>query len=118
MKVNDNLDQLLGDVFYDTFGCSFGTQSLKYHSEKNDDGYYLELPIPGLTKKDLSIKVIDSNLEIQSISDDHRWTPKFKKVFSLPKDIDTSNINAKVDTGVLHITLGINKESQKIINIL
>jgi len=37
-----------------------------YHSEKTDDGYVLELAVPGLTKEDLSIKSLKDILRLKT----------------------------------------------------
>lgn len=93
-------------------------KSNDYHSEKTDAGYVLELPVVGLTKEDLSIKISEMKLEIKGGKEDHRWSPNFEKVFTLPEDVDKNNVTAKVENGLLTLTIGISKESETIVKVI
>lgn len=97
---------------------SVTSNSSDYYSEKTDEGYVLELPVVGLTKEDLSIKISSGKLEIKGGKEDHRWTPSFEKVFNLPKDINTKKVEAKVENGLLTLMFSFNKDSETIVNII
>lgn len=93
-------------------------KSNDYHSEKTDTGYVLELPVIGLTKEDLSIKISNGKLEIKGGKEDHRWSPTFEKVFTLPEDVDKNDVTAKVENGLLTLTVKIGKEFETIVNVI
>ena len=94
------------------------SKSSEYHSEKNDDEYLLELPVPGLSKEDLSVKIVSGKLEVKGGKEDHRWSPKFEKTFLLPKDINSKKVGAVIENGILTVKIGINKESETIVKII
>ena len=113
------LDNLIKDAFKDwPLWTTTITSSCEYHSEKTDEGYVLELPVVGLTKEDLSIKISNGKLEIKGGKEDHRWTPSFEKTFTLPKDINPKKVEAKVENGLLTVTIGITKDSETIVRII
>ncbi len=57
-KMNDNIDSLLRDPFWDQLE-QFSTQPSKgWRSIKEDNTWVLEIPVPGLIKEDLKIKSI------------------------------------------------------------
>jgi len=117
-----NFDKMVNDIFgnidQSTWNTTLTTKSSTYHSEKTDEGYVLELPVVGLTKEDLSIKISNGKLEIKGGKEDHRWTPSFEKTFTLPKDINPKKVEAKVENGLLTVTIGITKDSETIVRII
>jgi len=81
---------------------------------ENEKDYQIEIAVPGLIKDDISIKVEDDILTISHERDEEetfRFTSSFKKVYSLPDDVSIKGIVAKVENGVLLLTLP--KEKKK-----
>jgi HSP20 family molecular chaperone IbpA len=119
-KNTDHLDKLMNEAFrgWPLWETTVTTNSTEYHSEKTDIEYLLELPVPGLSKEDLSVKIVSGKLEVKGGKEDHKWTPKFEKTFLLPKDINTKKVEATVENGVLIVKIGINKESETIVKII
>ena len=117
-----NFDKMVNDIFGNIdqpmWNTTLTTKSGGYHSEKTDEGYVLELPVVGLTKEDLAIKISNGKLEIKSGKEDHRWTPSFEKTFTLPKDVNPKKVEAKVENGLLTLTIGISKDSETIVKII
>jgi len=116
-KLNDNIDSLLKDPFWDEFENFYTKPSKGWHCLKDDKNWILELAIPGLTKEDLKVKMIKGELSISSINEDNVWLGAFDKRFTLPQDIDTKKIKAKVENGVLTLTLTIKEDSENFIDI-
>lgn len=118
LKSTITLDRLMKDVFGDTHWYSNNLTGLgEYHSERTADGYVLELPVPGLTKDDLNVKIRDGKLYISGGKEDQRWCPKFERAFTLPSDVNTKNVNAKVTNGILVITLALDKDAETFVKI-
>jgi HSP20 family protein len=79
------------------------------------DGYVLEAEIPGVSKEGLEITLENNELTIIGRRGSEvvpgeplfreRPTAHFRRVFELDPTIDTSRINAKVNQGVLTLTL-------------
>lgn len=82
---------------------------------KNEDGFIIQLAIPGFSKKDISIAlddeklIIKSNLETKSEEMNYKLREfdfnTFSRSFSLSKDLDQEKISAKMDKGVLSIEI-------------
>ena len=78
------------------------------------DGYRLELDLPGLTEKDVSVTVEGKHLTIagerkapegDSYTRRERGFGAFERVFHLPDDVDVNRIEAKAKNGVLTVTM-------------
>jgi len=84
---------------------------------ETDDQYVVEADLPGVTKEGLEITVEDNELTIIGRRGEVQQEPNaevlyqetrpgdFRRVFELDPTIDTSKINAKVQQGVLTLTL-------------
>jgi HSP20 family molecular chaperone IbpA len=101
-RINDNIDTILKDPFWDEFENFFTKPSKGWHCIKEDNQWILEIAIPGLTKEDLKVKMIKGELSIASTKEDNVWLGSFDKRFTLPQDVNTKKINAKVENGVLN----------------
>jgi HSP20 family protein len=85
-------------------------------SETNDQ-YVVEADLPGVTKDGLEITVEDNELTIVGRRTDFHGVPNaevlyqesrpgdFRRVFELDPTVDTSKITAKMQQGVLTLTL-------------
>jgi len=116
-RINDNIDTLLKDPFWDEFENSFTKPSKGWHCIKEDKNWILEIAIPGLTKEDLKVKMIKGELSIASTNEDNVWLGSFDKRFTLPQDVNTKKIKAKVENGVLTLTLSIKEDTENFIDI-
>jgi len=84
---------------------------------ETDDHYIVEADLPGVNKEGLEITVEDNELTIVGRRSDYHDVPNsevlyqetrpgdFRRVFELDPTIDTSKINAKMQQGVLTLTL-------------
>lgn len=89
------------------------------------DSYVMFLDMPGVTRENLKIKVVDDTLIIQGnfeihVSKDDEilfnelMRGEYKREFILPGDVDKNKIEAKLVNGVLILTLGKKEESREI----
>jgi HSP20 family protein len=82
---------------------------------EDGDAYLLKVEMPGVNKEGLEISVENNELTITGRRDlaqiegtlIHREsrTEDFRRVFELDPSIDTSKISARIDQGVLTVTL-------------
>lgn len=82
---------------------------------ETQDGYVLEAEMPGVNKEGLEITVAGNEITIvgHRVQDTgngeplfrERNTSDFRRVFELDPAIDTTKINAKMNQGVLTLTL-------------
>ena len=83
---------------------------------------HLRLEMPGLERDDVDITVESNQLTITGSRPDwsvegtalirERRVGDYYRVFTLDKTVDTDNINAVMDNGILELTLGLAKEAQ------
>ena len=116
-RINNNIDSILKDPFWDEFDNFFTKPSKGWHCIKEDDKWILEMAIPGLVKEDLKVKMIKGELGIISENEDNVWLGSFDKRFTLPQDVNTKKIKAKVENGVLTLTLLIKEDTENNIDI-
>lgn len=113
----------LPDVFDDFFDTDFmpraNATAPAINVIDNDKDYMVELAAPGLTKDDFQVHITDDgNLKIkmekkdtQERSDKGHYLrrefsySKYEQTLLLPDDIDKNKIVAKVNDGVLRVTL-------------
>jgi len=87
---------------------------------ETQEGYVLEAEMPGVNKDGLEITVAGNEITIvgrrtsEAASGEplfrERTTADFRRVFELDPAIDTSKINAKMNQGVLTLTLPKSEE--------
>ena len=92
----------------------------KMNVSESDKDFRLELCIPGMKKEDLNLSVdVDNNLVIEiqqkeekKENDEKRHflrrefsTTQFKQMLSLPDNVKKDQISAKVEHGILTVTL-------------
>jgi HSP20 family protein len=113
-----NLNKIVRDPFFDDVENFFQQPVLGYNVEKTDEGYVVEMPVPGFTKKDVTVTTNDRTLVIslEGVSD-KKWVNKNERTFTLPKEIDTEAVTAKVVNGVLTVTLPICTKTEKTVTV-
>ena len=115
----------LSDLFQDLFGDS-SKEKMEYKNYEcapsanileNNQGFELQLAIPGIQKEDVKISLeknilnVSSEKEAAKIDEDTRFTRRefvfgtFSRSFTLPETIDTDKIGADFKDGILKITL-------------
>ncbi len=84
-----------------------------------DGKYILSLAIPGLTKKDVSIKIDKNKLVVKSETEDNKEIKyrlkefnfsKFERAFTLSENADVENIVASFKNGILEVTIPVLEE--------
>jgi len=100
----------------------------KMNVSESDENYELELCVPGLSKEDLNLSIdSDNNLVVEMVQKEEKKDEKkqrhylrrefssmqFKQILSLPENVKKEEISAKVEHGVLHITLPKFTEQEK-----
>ncbi len=124
---------------FDDFFDAFNNASLRVPPVdvyEMEDGYYIDVELPGYKNDDVDVK-IDNNALTLSTSEEYNKAldkeaesinylvketntkKKFKRTFSLPKDVDEQAIVATFNNGILNIKLPKSKKlAPKTIEIL
>ncbi len=107
----------------------FGTDGLKTRMpnvdiRENDHSYIIDAELPGLTEKDVEVKVENSNLFISTKKEEKKEEKKdayllrerssysFSRNFVLPEDADADSITGTFKNGVLSIEIGKKPEKK------
>ena len=92
--------------------------------EENEDNYIIQASVPGFTPEDLKIEVEDGVLTIRAEhegedEEEHegwhlreRYVGTLERRLRLGKDVDTENIEAELEHGVLTLTLSKVEEAK------
>ena len=89
-----------------------------YFTYSSKEAYMVESPLVGVTKEELEVKVEGETLFINAKP---TKTSKFVKntalAFALREDADKNNVSAKLENGLLTVTISRIKPEKKSVNI-
>ena len=110
----DNVSRWFDDFVTEPF---LGAGNVPAVDVRETDGQYLmEVELPGLTEKDVEVKLDNNLLTISSAKDEkkeekkngyvlrERRATRFSRSFVLPEAVDREKIAAEFKDGVLHLT--------------
>ncbi|HXE49277.1 MAG TPA: Hsp20/alpha crystallin family protein [Ramlibacter sp.] len=80
----------------------FSDASRGFNVEQDDKAWTVSLDMPGVAKDDLAITIEGSIVRIETKAEAKR---QFKAAYELPQDIDAGASGAKLENGVLTLTL-------------
>jgi HSP20 family protein len=121
VRYNPNSLNLLDNVssWFDDFFATptFGRSSIPAVDVRETDGEYLmEVELPGLTEKDVEVKLENTLLTISSTKDEKKEEKKngyvlrerrsahFSRSFVLPEGVDNEKIAAEFKNGILKLS--------------
>jgi HSP20 family molecular chaperone IbpA len=93
-----NFERFLADSFFSPAG------GVKV--EQDEQAWKLSLDVPGISREQLAIDVDGTVVSIKSAADAAR---QFQAAYELPAEIDADATSAKLENGVLDLTLGKKK---------
>ncbi len=95
------------DRLFDRNG--FGTAQTLTHREsfhESDDSWILRLDLPGFSKPDVTLTVTDRVLQLKAETpEDRPFGGKTEYQWKLGDDVDESSITARLENGVLELTI-------------
>lgn len=109
----DNVSHWFDDFFEPGFG---GTAFPAVDVRESDGEYLMEVELPGLSEKDIDVKLDNNLLTISSRTEDKKEEKKngyimrerrassFSRSFVLPEGVDREKISAEFKNGVLNLT--------------
>jgi HSP20 family protein len=119
VNILNDFDNILDSFFDNSKEIDFHHPAVDVWEDENK--YILEAELPGLTEKDIDVKVDDKLLTVSSVKDEkskekksgwlirERKESTFSRSFVIPENADRDNINAEFKNGVL--TLKIEKKA-------
>ncbi len=130
--INKSFDGLMNELFNDlpvSFGKSIREDVLHFPPAniiENNEQYKIELSAPGLDKADFNVKLdgkiltISSEKKNEAAAETEKMIRKefsfksFKRSFTLDEKIDSANISAKYENGILKLELPKKEELKQI----
>ena len=113
----DNLiDELISNV-PPTISREFGVSTTPVNVHETTDAYHLEVVAPGVKKADFKVNIekglltISYEHKVETEDKDYKThrrefaVKSFKRSFSIDENIDTENIQAKYENGMLNLYL-------------
>ncbi len=99
---------LIGDFFGFDPIRALGAGTLGLDITKTENGYSVELPVPGFGPDQIEVTLEDRVLTIVGKSPKRNFT----RSIAIPDEIDTEAIDAKVEHGMLTLGLHIHPKAQ------
>lgn len=115
LSLFDDIDRVFNTFLHDGPATTYRTPSVDI--QENETDYVLEAELPGLSEKDVEVKVEDNLLTIASRKDRkqeekredyvvlERRSAAFSRSFVLPKDVDREKIEATFKDGLLSLRI-------------
>ena len=101
------LNTLVGviDSEFQPFSFPHGRRWENTDFEEKENNHFLELEVPGFSKKDLAITIDQDILRVKGKVKRNEKDHTVDRAFSIPKGVDTKGVSAKLENGLLTITL-------------
>ena len=99
----------LSEIFgFDPTGLVHNPQAYGFEIERTDEGFRIEVPVPGFRPEEINVTVEDRQLTIEGRGERRRFT----RTVVLPEEIDADSIQANVEHGLLTLTLPLHPKMQ------
>jgi HSP20 family protein len=99
------LREMLG---YDPFRRFFSNVDPQIDVIRTEAGFEVEIPVPGFKTDQIEVVVKENVITVTGKSERRAFTRSLK----LPEDVDTQNIEASVDAGLLTLNLKRHPDAQ------
>lgn len=118
----NQMDSMMDDFF--KLGNPVSKQSPLVNIREEKDQYVIEAEVPGFSEKDLDVSVKDNLLTFRASKEEEvqeteakyllreRKSQSFERSFVLPRDVDSKNIQASFEQGVLTVKLAKKEEAK------
>lgn len=94
------------------------TESYMHNVSSTEDSYVLQVPLVGISKEDLSVEVKDNVLYVSAKTKiKSLFSRDYKKTFQLHKDANLDTISAKLENGLLTVTVDKIKPVKKTVSV-
>ena len=122
-----NINKIMNELAHDFFS-ELKPTSLRpsYNIVESGDHFRMEFALPGISKKEIAINVEKGLLNVKVVretkeeaKDETKVIRKefdytnFDKKFRLPKSVDPNNISAKMEKGILTLTMQKKEEAKE-----
>jgi HSP20 family protein len=95
-------------IGFDPFQTLRSNWAFDYDVSRTETGYEVEVPVPGYGPEQIDVTFKDGILSVNGKSDRR----SFSRAFSVPEDVDSGSISARVSDGMLVLKLDRRPEAQ------
>ena len=91
-----------------------GSSTPSFQVNSNDEGWFIDVPMPGIDPKDVNLEVAGNTLSIRAESGDDKdknYT-RYEQAFTMPQFLDLEKLTASHRHGMLRLSVPL-KESVK-----
>jgi HSP20 family protein len=109
------VDRLFNQFWSDLPTRTAVGSSPSFHVNTTDDGWRLEVPMPGIDPKHVNLEVAGNTLSIRAEvpgDDNNRNVTRYEQTLTIPQFLDLEKLSATHQHGMLRLTLPL-KESVK-----
>jgi HSP20 family protein len=109
------VDRLFNQFWSDLPTRTATSQSPSFQVNGTDDGWRVDVPLPGIDPKDVSLEVAGNNLTIRAETPSEgndRSVTRYEQTLIIPQFLDLEKLTASHRHGMLRLTLPL-KESVK-----
>lgn len=109
------VDRLFNQFWSDLPTRNAGGSSPSFRVNTTDDGWRIDVPMPGIDPKDISLEVAGNNLTVRAeVRDENgdKNVSRYEQTVTVPQFLDVDKLNASHRHGMLRLTLPL-KESVK-----
>ena len=112
-----NLFDYVNDSFekdYDDWPTNFKNWASdnNTHFNETDEGYEFYVALPGLTKEQVDVSVLDNRVKIAAKGKSATREVEYDKTFAVPTKADPESLEAEMENGMLSITIS-KREKEK-----
>jgi HSP20 family protein len=109
------VDRLFNQFWSDLPTRTAAGSSSSFYVNTTDDGWRVDVPLPGIDPKDVALEVAGNTLTIRAASSDgsnDRNVAHYEQTLAIPQFLDLDKLSASHRHGMLRLTLPV-KESVK-----
>jgi HSP20 family protein len=109
------VDRLLNQFWSDLPTRSAAGSSPSFQVNTTDEGWRVDIPMPGIDPKDVNLEVAGNTLSIRAETpsgDKDKQLTRYEQTFTIPQFLDLEKLTASHRHGILRLTVPV-KESVK-----
>jgi HSP20 family protein len=107
-----NLNRVFDSLMDYAHGEEAKAYTPKSYLAEKDGVYTLEVELPGVKKEDIQINVESNLLKISAVRKREEEEYKYEREYHLSNEVDSANIKASSENGILTLALSRKPEAQ------
>ena len=84
---------------------------------KSDRGYSLAVEMPGLSRSDIEVSVLDGALTVRGVRELKESKVTYSRSWTLGDNVVEEGISARYDAGILYVEVPVQKTTKRVISV-